>query len=130
MKTVILSLVLVLSSVAAQAADLTRAVKVIEEGVVNLYLGNQFGQTLYTFDIDSGTQSACNGACAEKWPPLLVNADEAKTLVAPYGVITRSSGLLQVTYQSKPIYTFFLDHAEGDDKGDGVGGVWHDIDFK
>ena len=113
----------------AQAADLTRSVKVVEGTVTNQYLGTQFGQTLYTFDLDNGGNSACNQVCAEKWPPLLVNNVDAKTLVAPYGVITRTSGLPQVTYQGKPVYTYYLDHTEGDDLGNDVGSVWHDIDF-
>ena len=113
----------------AGIGGLTRSVTVLENGVPNHYLGTTFGQGLYTFDLDSGNQSACNGACAEKWPPLLVSDEEAKLLVAPFSSIKRNSGIQQVTYQGKPLYTFFLDHAEGDDKGDGVGGVWHDIDF-
>jgi predicted lipoprotein with Yx(FWY)xxD motif len=114
----------------AQAAGLTRAVKVIEGTQTNTYLGTEFGQTLYTFDLDKTGSSACNQACAEKWPPLLVSPAEAQALVAPYASITRSSGLIQVTYKGKPIYTYFLDHVEGDDKGDDVGSVWHDIDFE
>lgn len=115
---------------AAQAASLTRAVHVVEGTETHVYLGTQFGQTLYTFDLDANGQSACNQACAEKWPPLLVSGADAASLAAPYGTITRSSGLKQVTFQNKPIYTYHLDHAEGDDKGDGVGSVWHDIDFE
>ena len=115
---------------AAFAGPLTRAVKVIEGTETHEYLGTQFGQTLYTFDYDSTGKSVCNGDCAEKWPPLLVTADEAKSLAAPYGTIVRTSKLVQVTFHDKPVYTYYLDHAEGDDKGDGVGTVWHDIDFE
>jgi len=108
---------------------LTRSVQVTEADGTHLYLGNRFGQTLYTFDLDHGAQSACVGACAEKWPPFLVGADEASALAAPFATITRASGLLQVTYNGSPVYTYYLDHVEGDDKGDSVGNVWHDIDF-
>ena len=125
-----LPLVLAFAGGAGHAAALTRAVKVVEGSETKLYLGTQYGQTLYTFDLDSNGSSQCNAACAEKWPPILVSEKEAQALVAPYASVKRASGLLQVTYQNRPIYTFFLDHAEGDDKGDGVGGVWHDIDFK
>ncbi len=114
----------------AHAAPLTRAVQVVEGTETHLYLGTAFGQTLYTFDLDANGQSACAQTCAEKWPPLLVSAADAATLAAPYGTTTRASGLIQVTYGNKPLYTFFLDHVEGDDKGDGAGGVWHDIDFE
>lgn len=121
---------LVAASGAAHAAPLTRAVNVVEGTETHQYLGTEFGQTLYTFDLDANGHSACAQACAEKWPPLLVAADEATALAAPYGTITRASGVLQVTYQSKPLYTYYLDHVEGDDKGDSVGNVWHDIDFQ
>ena len=115
---------------AAQAASLTRSVSVVEGALTNHYLGTQFGQTLYTFDYDSNGHSACSQECAEKWPPLLVTAEQAATLAAPYATIPRANGLLQVTFHEKPLYTYFVDHAEGDDNGDGVGGVWHDVDFE
>ena len=34
------------------------------------------GMTLYTFAKDSKGKSACNGKCAENWPPLMVSAGE------------------------------------------------------
>jgi predicted lipoprotein with Yx(FWY)xxD motif len=44
-------------------------------GVANSSLGsilvNSTGRTLYLFKADSGTSSACAGACATAWPPLL-----------------------------------------------------------
>src|SRR6266566_8227486 len=43
-------------------------------GVANVGLGkilvNSHGRTLYLFTKDSGTTSACSGACAVNWPPL------------------------------------------------------------
>ena len=117
MKTAILSALLLLGSL-AQAADLTRPVTVTDGTKTKVYLGTQFGQTLYTFDLDGGGTSACTGVCAEKWPPLLVSQPEAAGLKAPFAAINRAGGTQQVTYHGKPIYTFFLDHAEGDNKGD------------
>ena len=44
-------------------------------GVTNSSLGsilvNSQGHTLYLFKADSATRSACTGACATAWPPLL-----------------------------------------------------------
>lgn len=128
--TLALTLAFTSLGAAAQAAPLTRAVSVVEGSETHLYLGTAFGQTLYTFDRDANGQSACTQVCAEKWPPLLVSADTAASLVAPFATISRASQLLQVTYQGKPVYTYYLDHVEGDDLGDGVGGAWHDIDFE
>src|SRR5437016_2881158 len=46
-------------------------------GVANVGLGkvlvNSHGRTLYLFSKDSGTTSACSGACAVNWPPLRAN---------------------------------------------------------
>ncbi len=113
----------------AQAAGLTREVKVVEGTETHSYVGNQFGQTLYTFDLDTATKSAAYGKTAEQWPPFLIDEAVALTLAAPYGTITRTNGLLQLTLNGSPLYTYYLDRIEGDDKGDSIGGVWHDIDF-
>jgi predicted lipoprotein with Yx(FWY)xxD motif len=44
-------------------------------GVANSSLGsilvNSTGRSLYLFKADVGTKSACSGACATAWPPLL-----------------------------------------------------------
>ncbi len=88
-------------------------------------LANSFGQALYVFDPDGTGTPKCAADCAEKWPPLLVTADEAKRLEAPLGVVARANGLLQVFYKGRPLYTFYLDRKVGDILGDGLGGVWH-----
>jgi predicted lipoprotein with Yx(FWY)xxD motif len=90
-------------------------------------LTNSFGQTLYVFDPDGTGTPSCKGDCAEKWPPLLVNVDEAKELKQPLAVTARGNGLLQVSYKGRPVYVFFLDRKNGDLKGDGLGGVWHAV---
>ncbi len=114
----------------ASAADLTRAVNVVEGTETKQYVGNQYGEVLYTFDMDAKDASACYGKCAEQWPPFLLSDTEAKALPAPYGTINRTTGTLQLTIDGKPVYTYHLNRVEGDDKGDSIGGVWHDIDFK
>ena len=90
-----------------------------------------FSRTLYTFDLDIGsTTSKCDGACAEIWPAVILDAKEAATLQAPLGVITRSGKNLQLTFDGKPVYTYAFDRTAGDDHGDGIGGVWHYIEIK
>ena len=91
-------------------------------------LASSFAQTLYVFDPDqAAAKPSCAGTCAEKCPPLILSDAEGKTLRAPYAVVARDNGLNQVTYQGRPVYTFFLDRVPGDIKGDGLGGVWHII---
>src|SRR6185437_10712154 len=67
-------------------------------------LVNAAGHTVYTFDKDTAGsgQSACNGPCAENWPPVTPPASVA----APYSVITRADGGKQLAYQGKPLYLF------------------------
>jgi predicted lipoprotein with Yx(FWY)xxD motif len=84
------------------------------------------GRTLYTFDPDTSTSSACTGACATTWPPVIGTAAPASGLTATdFGTISRSDGTKQVTYMGHPVYEFSGDKATGDTKGDGVQGMWH-----
>ena len=88
------------------------------------------GRTLYLFKKDSGTKSACLGACATAWPPLragrkpTVGSGAKASLV---GTTRRSDGKPQVTYNGHPLYTFIMDKKAGDTKGQGFtafGGRW------
>ncbi|MFC1464449.1 MAG: hypothetical protein ACFLMY_06345 [Candidatus Brachytrichaceae bacterium NZ_4S206] len=86
------------------------------------------GRTLYMFAKDNTPgESACYDKCAVNWPPLItegapaagpgVNADLL-------GVITRTDGKLQVTYNGMPLYFWAGDSAPGDTNGQNVNGVW------
>lgn len=89
-------------------------------------LADSFSRTLYVFDPDQGSQSSkCVADCAEVWPPYLLSATEASTLAAPLGSVTRANKKLQLTINGRPVYTFASDRTKGDDRGDGLGGVWH-----
>jgi predicted lipoprotein with Yx(FWY)xxD motif len=93
-------------------------------------LVNSRGRTLYLFKKDSGTKSACFGACAAAWPPLraggkpTVGRGAKASLV---GTTKRSDGKPQVTYNGHPLYTFIMDKKSGDTNGEGFtafGGRW------
>jgi predicted lipoprotein with Yx(FWY)xxD motif len=81
------------------------------------------GMTLYTFDKDSDGKSACNGKCAENWPPLM--ADQNASAPAGYSVVTRDGGGKQWAYKDKPLYGWAKDTKPGDTTGDGVNNSWH-----
>jgi predicted lipoprotein with Yx(FWY)xxD motif len=82
------------------------------------------GMTLYTFDKDSGGKSACNGKCAENWPPLLAAATDKPE--GAYTIIKRDDGKMQWAYKGKPLYTWVKDGKPGDITGDGfLNGAWH-----
>jgi predicted lipoprotein with Yx(FWY)xxD motif len=88
------------------------------------------GRTLYLFKKDSGTKSACFGACATAWPPLRASGKPkagSGVKASLLGTIKRSDGAAQVTYHGHPLYTFVMDKKAGDTNGEGVnafGGSW------
>lgn len=82
------------------------------------------GMTLYTFDKDADGKSACNGKCAENWPPLMASASDKAA--GGYTLIKRDDGKMQWAYKNKPLYTWVKDTKPGDVTGDGFNnGVWH-----
>jgi predicted lipoprotein with Yx(FWY)xxD motif len=104
-------------------------------GVANENLGNILvdsqGRTLYLFRSDSGTKSACTGACAIDWPPLRATGKPTVGGGATASIVAtsaRSDGKPQVTYNGHPLYLFSGDQRPGDTNGEGVnafGGLWY-----
>jgi predicted lipoprotein with Yx(FWY)xxD motif len=67
---------------------------------------------VYTLSTDSGPRSACQGLCALFWQPVLTSARaDAGAGVDQHalGIIVRSDGTHQVTYNDKPLYLFVGD---------------------
>jgi predicted lipoprotein with Yx(FWY)xxD motif len=93
-------------------------------------LVNAGGRTLYLFEKDGRSRSACYGACATYWPPLLSSAKPrpARGVRASLlGVTKRSDGKRQVTYAGHPLYTFIGDKKAGQTTGEGLnnfGAAW------
>jgi predicted lipoprotein with Yx(FWY)xxD motif len=91
------------------------------------------GRTLYLFAKDKGGRSACYGACATYWPPLVSTAkpQAARGVRASLlGLTKRTDGKRQVTYAGHPLYTFSLDRRVGQTSGQGLtdfGGSWNAV---
>jgi predicted lipoprotein with Yx(FWY)xxD motif len=90
------------------------------------------GFTLYRFTRDSDMASACTGACAQTWHPLIGTPRAATGVSLPgkLGTITRSGGVRQATFNGHPLYTLKDDTAPGEVKGNGeseFGGSWFAI---
>jgi predicted lipoprotein with Yx(FWY)xxD motif len=90
------------------------------------------GWILYRFDKDRGgptPKSRCVGACAEKWPPVLVKGKPALKGVSSslVGKVRREDGSWQLTLHGWPVYRFAGDAKPGQWKGQGVGGTWFSI---
>ena len=96
----------------------------------NGMLADAEGRTLYLWEADQGDQSACDGPCAQAWPPLTTNTKpEAGEGVdaALLGTSKRADGTLGVTYAGHPLYYFQGDTAAGQVNGqgsDGFGAKW------
>jgi predicted lipoprotein with Yx(FWY)xxD motif len=88
------------------------------------------GRTLYLFKADSRTRSACSGACATAWPPLLVTGKPIAgtgLTASKLGTITRPGGRKQVSYNGHPLYLFIKDKKPGQTTGQGLtafGAAW------
>ena len=85
--------------------------------------------TVYLFEGDKGSSSSCTGACAAAWPPVTGQPSASGSASSAHvGVITRSDGTKQVTYNGHPLYTFATDKDSGDAYGEGVkafGAEWY-----
>ncbi len=86
------------------------------------------GMTLYTFDKDKETpgKSACNGQCADNWPPLAATGGDQKS--GDFDIIKRDDNTSQWAYKGQPLYLFKKDAKPGDKTGDGARDVWHVIE--
>jgi predicted lipoprotein with Yx(FWY)xxD motif len=82
------------------------------------------GFTLYAFEADQGTTSACSGACATAWPPAAATSTSPHvgTGVTPSLVseARRADGTTQLTYAGHPVYLFTHDSAPGSTSGQGL----------
>jgi predicted lipoprotein with Yx(FWY)xxD motif len=104
-------------------------VGVATSGLGKILVDSQ-GHTLYLFRKDSGTKSACTGACAAAWPPVRANGKPTVgggASASKLGTTTRTDGKPQVTYDGHPLYLFEGDRKAGDTNGQGstaFGGAW------
>lgn len=87
--------------------------------------------TVYLFEADEGGKSACSGACAHAWPPVITSGKpqaSGHSVSADLGTIERSDGTMQVTYSGHPLYTYAGDAGPGATKGEGLnqfGAQWY-----
>jgi predicted lipoprotein with Yx(FWY)xxD motif len=112
------------SSAPSSPATAGTAVLKTEHTSLGAVLANGQGFTVYWFAADHGTTSACSGPCAAVWPPVTGTPHAAAGVSLPgkLGTITRAGGVKQATYNGHPLYTFKLDTAPGQVKGNGVYG--------
>jgi predicted lipoprotein with Yx(FWY)xxD motif len=86
------------------------------------------GLTLYSLSVEKHGTFICKGSCLKDWHPLVVARGVKPTGPVPLGTIKRpDSGLRQVTFEGRPLYTFDEDRKKGDANGEGFKdvGTWH-----
>src|SRR5258708_4957316 len=91
---------------------------------------NAKGRTLYWFVPDTATTSKCYGACASYWPPVFGTPKAGPGVTGTLGMIKRSDGTTQATYDGHPLYTYIVHTAAGQAHGNNInlhGGVWHEV---
>jgi predicted lipoprotein with Yx(FWY)xxD motif len=105
------------------------AIKVAKNKLGQIIVDSR-GRTVYLFEKDKNNQSACYGACAKFWPPLLAKGKPTAGTGAKaslLGVVMRKDGTHQLTYGGHPLYGFVKDKAPGQATGQGLnffGGGW------
>jgi predicted lipoprotein with Yx(FWY)xxD motif len=107
----------------ATASGLTLS---LARGGQGIFLIGPNGHSLYVFDSDRGTNSACTGACAPTWPGLTASGTISTGPVVNKAEVATANGQVpnQVTYYGHLLYYFAGDTAPGQTNGISIPG-WH-----
>jgi predicted lipoprotein with Yx(FWY)xxD motif len=86
------------------------------------------GKTVYMFDKDNGTTSACTDGCASVWPAVTSSGTPAAGSGVDASKLSTATGQApdQVTYAGHLLYEFSGDSAPGQTNGTKIPG-WHDV---
>ena len=96
------------------------------KGSLGTYLIGTLGKSarpVYLWSADTSGKSACSGACASTWPPVIsigTPSVSSGVTAANLGTITRSDGKKQVTYNGHPLYFYAADSGPGTTSGEGL----------
>jgi predicted lipoprotein with Yx(FWY)xxD motif len=114
--------------VGANQAAAPATVAVAQNPAQGTILVDGRGRTLYLFEKDNGTTSACTGACAQVWPALTAAAQPAAGSGVDASKLSTADGQLarQVAYAGHLLYSYSGDSAAGDVKGVGIPG-WYPV---
>jgi predicted lipoprotein with Yx(FWY)xxD motif len=87
------------------------------------------GRTLYLFEQDQGTTTACTGGCADNWPPIVANGTPTAGEGIDAAELATADGIEpnQITYHGHLLYYFAGDQAAGDTNGIGIPD-WYAVD--
>lgn len=103
----------------------------VRKTALGYVLATASGRTIYWYakDVKGSGVSTCTGSCLDTWPAVTgtPSLPAGVVLNGKIGTITRPGGVVQVTYNGYPLYTYAGDTSAGSTSGNGVGGVWHVI---
>jgi|SRR6266487_143687 len=102
--------------------------KVTLNGKAVMVLTNAKGMILYYKLNDPRPASACTGACAQSWPPVLAKGMSMITssMALPHKLaVYMTANGNQVEYDGHPLYTYTGDMTPGQFSGRGMGNVWY-----
>jgi predicted lipoprotein with Yx(FWY)xxD motif len=99
----------------------------LAKGPAGIFLIGPNGHTLYVFDKDSATTSACTSAqCVQNWPALTATGPITTGPAVSKDQVATTTGQVpeQVTYYGHLLYYFAGDSAPGQTNGTRITG-WH-----
>jgi predicted lipoprotein with Yx(FWY)xxD motif len=101
---------------------------------VGTVLVDASGMTVYSPDQEAAGTIRCTADCLSFWFPVIVSSSAGLTLPSGLGGVVSTirrpdDGQMQVTYNGKPLYTFKLDQAPGQDHGANFSDGFNGTDF-
>jgi predicted lipoprotein with Yx(FWY)xxD motif len=97
------------SGAASNPFPLGTTVMIVQKSKLGYVLAEANGQVVYTYahDTKNGTPT-CTGSCSDTWAPVTGVPKTAlgETFPGTFGLVARSDGSKQMTYNGYPLYTF------------------------
>ncbi len=109
-------------STTAKPAAATKTTVSVASGGAGAHLVGPNRHTLYLFEQDQGTTSACTGGCVSVWPPLVAAGTPTGAAGVDAASLATADGAEpnQVTYHGHLLYFFSGDAQPGDMNGTSI----------
>jgi predicted lipoprotein with Yx(FWY)xxD motif len=113
----------------ANVVHLAYAVNIATLPGIGQYLVNSTGWALYMYvpDTPNSGKSTCYGQCATLWPIFYTSnlTVQPGINISMFGVINRTDGTKQLTYNGYPLYYYEYDTGAGNINGQNVDQIWY-----
>jgi predicted lipoprotein with Yx(FWY)xxD motif len=98
----------------------------VTESPLGQILADSAGLTVYGFMQDADGNPTCNDACADAWPPVIIDGEELPAGLDGnvFSIVERADGSHQLKAGNWPLYRFAGDANPGETNGQGSGDVW------